>query len=419
MSPAEAEQFVRDLDRQRRIVEAQIATFVHQVAETGLFAHDKHRTPKTWGKAACNWSGAEAARFVKAGAMLAKFDSAAALAADGGLGVAQMHALASLVANPRVKEHLADGEELLVGQAAELDYDDYTCLLANWERVADEDGAHRDTERTHRDRTASGTIVGDRFFLDAVCGLAQGLQMKEILDAFAKSEWAADWDAGLAVHGDAMAAHLMERTDPQRRMDALLAIFLKAAGGENDGTGSGFTINVTVGLPAFEHHLAKAMGAHPEPLDPNDSYSRCETNDGTPVDPFDMLAAATIGNVRRVVLDSAGVIVNMGRKQRLFNGALRDAVRMQSKWCTWGGCDRPGKHCEADHLLPWANAGPTDSRNGGPLCGHHNRWKATGYTTWRDPSGHWHHYRPDGTEIGWRSNAIKSVDRIFAMPVAS
>ncbi len=419
MSPAEAEEFVRDLDRQRRTIEAQIATFVHQVAQTGLFAHDKHRTPKAWGKAACNWSGAEAARFVRAGSMLSTFESAAALAADGELGVAQMHALASLVANPRVKEHLADGEELLVGQAAELDYDDYASLLANWERVADEDGAHRDTERTHRDRRASGTIVGDRFFLDAVCGLAQGLQMKEILDAFATSEWAADWDAGIAVHGDAMAVHLMGRTDPQRRMDALLAIFLKAAGGKDEATGSGFTINLTVGLPAFEHHLAKAMGAHPEPLDPNDSHSRCETNDGTPVDPFDMLTAATIGNVRRVVLDSAGVIVDMGRKQRLFNGALRDAVRMQSKWCTWVGCDRPGKHCEADHLLPWANAGPTDSRNGGPMCGHHNRWKATGYTTWRDPNGHWHHYRPDGTEIGWRSAATKAAERIFAMPAAS
>ena len=95
-----------------------------------------------------------------------------------------------------MKGHLADGEELLVGQAAELDYDDYACLLANWERVADEDGAHRDTERSHRNRKASGTIVGDKFFLDAVCGLAQGLQMKEILEAFATSEWAADWEAG-------------------------------------------------------------------------------------------------------------------------------------------------------------------------------------------------------------------------------
>ena len=113
MSPAEAEEYVRALDRERRIVEARIATFVHQVGQTGLFAADKHRTPKAWGKAACNWSGSEAAKFVKVATMLATFDSAASLAAQGGFGVAQMHELASLVANPRVKEHLADGEELL------------------------------------------------------------------------------------------------------------------------------------------------------------------------------------------------------------------------------------------------------------------------------------------------------------------
>ncbi len=419
LSPAEAEAYVRELDRQRRIIEARIAGFVHQVGQTGKYLDDKHRTPKAWGKAACNWSGAEAARFVKAGNMLATFDTASDLAARGDIGVAQLHALSSLVANPRIKEHLAEGEALLVGQATELDFDDYVALLANWERTADEDGAHRDSERTHRDRKASASIVGDQCFLDAVCGLAQGLQIKEILDAFTKSEWAADWDNGVAIHGDAMAAHLMERTDPQRRMDALLAIFLKAAGADTQGTGSGFTVNLTVGLSAFEHHLAKAMGSNPAPLDPNDPHSHCETADGTPVDPYDMLVAATTARVRRVVLDSAGVVVNMGRTQRLFTGPLRDAVLMHSRWCIWPGCNRPANHCEADHILPWAIAGPTNTRNGAPICAHHNRWKATGYTTRRDPDGHWHHYRPDGTEIGWRAATSSAHERIFPLPAAS
>ena len=318
-----------------------------------------------------------------------------------------------------MQEHLADGEELLVGQAAELDYDDYACLLANWERVADADGAHRDSKRAHHNRKASGSIIGDQFFLDAVTGLAQGLQMKEILEAFTKSEWAADWETGRAVHGDAMATHLMERTDPQRRMDALLAIFLTAAGAHTKPTGTGFTINLTVGLTAFEHHLATAMGARPAPLDPNDPHSRCETADGTPVDPHDMIVAATIGHVRRVVLDSAGVVVNMGRKQRLFTGPLRDAVLMHSRWCVCPGCRVVAAQCEADHVLPWANAGPTSSRNGGPMCTHHNHWKTAGYTTRRDPQGHWHHYRPNGTEIGWRSQTTTTADHTYTMPAAS
>ncbi len=419
MSPSEAEAFVRELDRQRRVVEAQIATFVHQVAQSGLFAADKHRTPKAWGKAACNWSGSEAARFVKAGAMLATFDSAAVLAADGGLGVAQMHALAAVTTNPRVREHLADGETELVGQATVLDYDDYVVWLATWERTADADGAHDDTERCHRHRKANASIVGDQFFLDATSGTAQGVQIKEILDAFAKSEWAADWEAGLLAHGDAMCPHLMDRTDPQRRMDALLAIFLKASGAEAEPTGSGFTVNLIVELPVFEHHLATILGQDLEPLDPNQPGRRCETNGGIPVDPYDMLVAAAMGHVRRVVMDSSGVVTDMGRKQRLFTGALRDAVLMHSRRCVWPGCHRPADQCDADHVLPWANAGPTNTRNGGPVCGHHNRWKATGYRTWRDPHGHWHHYRHNGTEIGWRNGTITQTDHAFAMPAAS
>ena len=41
-----------------------------------------------------------------------------------------------------------------------------------------------------------------------------------------------------------------------------------------------------------------------------------------------------------------------------------------------------------------------------PKCGYHNRWTSRGYRTVRDEHGHWHHYRPDGTEIGWRAETV-------------
>ena len=404
MSPADLEVLARKLDGERRRVEAALATLVDRIDTSGAYASDGHRSAKAWGRATCNWSGAEAARFLKTGRMLHRFESAATAAASGELGVAQMHALGQLVGNPRVTEHLDASEVLLVSQAAVLDFDDYVTLLAHWEALADADGAHADHERAHRDRKAHLSIVGEHVYFDATGGAAAGVMLKEVFEQFCRSEWFADWDAGVQRYGDEMAVHLMERTDAQRRFDAVQAIFGAAAVSGQSPTGEP-VVNLVVGFELFEHHLRRALGERPEPLDPTNPAHRCETADGVVIDPNDMLVAAALGQVRRIVFDSAGVVVDVGRKQRLFTGALRDAVMLVSHRCIWPGCYRPASHCEADHLLPFSNAGPTAAHNGGPACGHHNRWRTRGYRTWRDPNGQWHHFRPDHTEIGWRAAA--------------
>ncbi len=414
MSATDLAALAQEFDAERRRVEAALATLVQRVDMAGAFTGDGHRSAKAWGRATCNWSGGEAARFLKAGRMLAKFDSAATAAADGKLGVAQMHALAAAVANPRVVEHLEESEELLVSQASVLDYDDYVTMLAHWEALADADGAHGDHERAHRERQAHMSIVGDRVYLDATGSAAAGVSMLEVFEQFCRSEFLADWDAGAVKYGEAMAPHLMERTNGQRAFDAIQAIF-GAAAVSAAMPGSEPVINIVVGQELFEHHLRRVLGQRPEPLDPTNPAHICETADGVVIDPYDMLVAATIGHVRRIVLDSAGVVIDAGRKQRLFTGALRDAIMLGNRRCIWPGCYRPASQCEADHTLPYANTGPTAARNGGPVCGHHNRWKTRGYRTWSDPNGQWHHYRPDGSEIGWRANALVLEEELFVV----
>ncbi len=105
------------------------------------------------------------------------------------------------------------------------------------------------------------------------------------------------------------------------------------------------------------------------------------------------------GQVRRVVVDSAGVVINMGRRQRLFRGNARQAILLQSSRCVVAGCATPIRRCEADHLIEWGRHGHTDGANGAPVCGRHNRLKNSGYRVHRDNQGFWHTYRPDGTEI--------------------
>lgn len=404
MSPAQREACWREFDRDRRRDEARMARFVHRLGEAGSYLVDGHRSLRAYGQAACNWSGAEADRFTKLGKLLARSSAVAHAAERGDLGVAQMHALAKLAANPRVSDFFDDAIGMLVQQACTLDLDQFLIALATWQSLADQDGTHDRHERAHRNRRARIMLTGHEFFLDANGANAQGVQLKAILDAFAQAEWLADWEAGVALHGQEMCPGLLERTDPQRRLDALVAIFNKAAEVVGGNAAGGFVVNLVMGADRFAHHLEHALGGHPEALDPNDPMNRCETTDGVQLDPLDVIVAAAMGHVRRVVLDSSGVVVDVGRKQRLFTGALRDAVMLSSPWCFWPGCHWPSSQCQADHVLPWANAGPTAAHNGGPGCAHHNRWRTRGYRTWRDPVGNWHHYRPDGSEIGWRAD---------------
>ena len=117
---------------------------------------------------------------------------------------------------------------------------------------------------------------------------------------------------------------------------------------------------------------------------------RSETTNGTLVDPVAAVSAALRGHVRRVVFDSAGNVIDLGRRRRLFTGTAREAARLQSTRCTWPGCTIRAEHCAIDHLDDWQHGGDTSPANGGPACTRHNNLKNRGYRVWRDPEGHWH-----------------------------
>ncbi len=113
------------------------------------------------------------------------------------------------------------------------------------------------------------------------------------------------------------------------------------------------------------------------------------------------VANALVGHVRRVVVGADSVVIDLGRRRRLFTGPAQLAARLSSTECYWPGCHVPVTDCDTDHLIPWADrgGGSTNPRNGGPACGKHSRHKNHGYTVHRDPAGAWHTYRPDGTEL--------------------
>ena len=112
------------------------------------------------------------------------------------------------------------------------------------------------------------------------------------------------------------------------------------------------------------------------------------------------MAAALLGHVRRTVIDSRGVVVDLGRRERLFTGAAADAARALATRCEHPGCTLPTAWCQIDHLTEWEDHGPTDQNNAAIMCGHHNRHKhRSKLTARRDRHGHIQLQRRDGTWI--------------------
>ncbi len=193
---------------------------------------------------------------------------------------------------------------------------------------------------------------------------------------------------------------VLERIVGRRRFDALRAIFEQAASTRPGATPPEPVLSLLIDVELYEAYLAGMTGddpaAHPMP-DPADiDRRRCETLDGTPLDPVAIVAVSLTASVRRVVMGAPGVVIDLGRKRRLFTGSAREAAKLQGSRVRGPVADGP----EHRSITPsgWTAGGPTDPVNSGP-SDRHNLVKNRGFTVWRDELGRWHTYRPDGTEI--------------------
>lgn len=403
LSPVQVELVAHELEFQRRRFEAASAMFMLRVDTCGAHLADGHRRIAAWGRATNNWSTPESNRMAKLARAFKLLPTFARSCMDGRIGVAQMHAVAAVVANPRVRDWLADADELFATNAEELEFDDLAIMLRHWEELADQDGARSKYDQAISARDAAVRFVGEKAYLDAHGPAHDGVLFEQVLHHFIDIEWRTEWDMLAAVHGDRMHPSLMERTPAQRRFDALQRLF--ATAGEHAGStadGRGALVNILIDQRTWEHELEQLLGGTPDPIDPSHAPDRrCQTADGLVVDPRAVVAAAMVGQVRRLVIGADSVPLDMGRKQRVFRGALREAVLLAHRNCTYTACRVTGGRCQADHLLPHAEHGDTRIDNGGPACRFHNPFKNNGYRTVRDARGGYRTIRADGTTIGW------------------
>jgi hypothetical protein len=400
LSGPELDRILVELEVARRKLEAAYVAVIDRADTTERYAVDGHASARGWVLALTDSSPVESQRRLQTMRALRHLPTVAAALAAGEIGVEHVREIAKVHANPRVSDLVVDGDAVLDGHARS-GFTHLCDVLRRWVQFGDPVGAERRHERAHADRDAQLVERDGVIHLSARCGAAQGASMIEIFKQQCDAEFLADWEAVKAAFGDDASTTMLERTAAQRRMDALHRIFLQAASAPAGAVAPEPVVDYVITAAEYEAALVAmhtGQRAAPATLDDIDGR-RCETTTGIAVSPRDVVVASVVGTIRRVVIDNTGRVVDLGRKRR-FTGAARTAVLLgDGRRCLWPGCGRDSRRNQIDHTHEHARGGRTRSDNGGPACGRHNRLKSQGYSAHRDASGHWHVYRPDGTEL--------------------
>ena len=395
---------LRELEGAARELEARRAVVLAELDRRKTYRRDEHAS--MWGllRATLQWSDGDCRQAMQIARLVDEHPDVGETLFEHQASVANVAAIARVRANPRVGERV---DEVIGGwlrRAEHTEYDEFSRSTRTWEQRQDAKHARQLTDAADDRRTAIWGSNEHGGGLAAEWGAVDAIANREILDQYLHAEWLADWEATVERYGDEASRLLMPRSDDQRRADALTRALHDAASREPGARAPEPVVNVHVDHGTYSDLLVEAELFPERDVDPfttiaDERDRMCRTDHGDPIDPHTVLQLMLLGHVRYVIRNEEGVPVRWGRKRRLFEGPARDAVRSMATRCTHPGCRVRLKRTQTDHTVDFARGGPTEPANGNPRCLRHNLSKNRGFTVWRDQSGAWHTYRPDGTEV--------------------
>jgi hypothetical protein len=429
LTNSELDERIRANEMERRRLDAEQAALIAVADHRTLYADDEHRSINAYLRATLNCSWGEASRLRTVARAVDGIDGLGDALLSGRFGVSQVAQFTKLHGNRRVRDKLPAAVPLLLEHAEVLPFRDFVACVDRFAQLADADGAHDGRDDAVENRIASVVDVGGTVDITARGGDGViSAELIAIFDQFCEAEYRNDLEARRGLHGPGADEHPLPRTARQWRFDAMVSIFRTAAAAGKVGSAAQPLVNIVIDAASWARLMVAAgLAPHAESgvVDPAVIADlvhgdvplqdrRCETSTGIQLHPHDVLRAALSGHVRRVVVDSAGVVIDLGRRQRLFTGAARDAAKLMVMHCEHPGCDLPAEWCDVDHQVEWAAGGATDQSNAGIQCGRHNvaktrrRWR-----TRRSITGRNYTIRPDGTivlPVGVRQPVFPSDD---------
>jgi len=304
----------------------------------------------------------------------------------------------------------AEGQAAVVDLAQGVDSREFGRGLAAW--VAAQDPAHHEDRREAHRRTRFLTLThaAEGTFLRGRLDPLAGARLQRALDATGHrpdedrtpEQARADaltalaggsvrhgvggGDAAAASGGDAMqTASCGEDDMPVEGGDADGAAGPRGVGAPGVG-GAGSGAHVSLLVPAETWALVRSQQAQRRAVGPRAQGRRSEgvplmpptvpsavTDAGVPLSATELAAALCDCAMARVVMDAAGLPLDVGRTRRAFTPAQRYAVIARDRVCAWNGCSVPPAYGQLHHIAWWhRDGGATDLDNALLLCGFHH-----------------------------------------------
>lgn len=311
----------------------------------------------------------------------------------GAISLAQARVIVAKLepAAPRADlEQLAWAEASLVDAATDPDFPLVPELLVTQARVyvaaIDPDGVLPEAERKRTERSFRIWREAGGWAYRGWSPAEDGSVVKSVLDAHTgprvKVAFRTDGHDGCSGdcgdgceagrHADANGQPSVDgvnivddRTREQKQHDVIVGLArAHAASGDAPVVGGEAPTLVFTGtIDAFNAYL------HDRPS-PERTLTIEHTGDLVPIESVGRLACDAI--ILHAVVNGAGQVLNLGRTARLFNRAQRRALAARDKGCRVPGCGMPVASCEAHHILPWDDGGPTDIDLGIFVCAYHH-----------------------------------------------
>jgi hypothetical protein len=306
-------------------------------------------SPQNWLGGLLRLTPGEAKRRVRvAEALTNRYRDTASAFAEGLVDEDQAAAIATLLdglPDCATHEQRRRAEAFLLAQSRVLDADALRGLGKKMHEVIDPDGT-LEREREAKDKRAA-------HFRNHGDG-TQTFNWRDTDEVMATLKAALD---PLAAPRPAQNGEADPRLPSQRRADAISDLVGLALRGDQLPRQRGNRAHLLVVITEENLRTGRGLGL---------------TGSGEDLTAAAIKRIACDAKITPVRIDRHGVPLAVGRTRRTVTPGQWLALVIRDTGCIFPGCDRPAAWCQAHHLIPWEEGGPTDLDNLMLVCDHHH-----------------------------------------------